>query len=189
MLQSSKSIYWCSGPTLTASLLLYKINLSCVCFPSLARRAQDDTFLCKGCALHSPGQQPTVSQTPATVAHGAESSSPSRTQPTHPSPADAEGGSSSSSACHSNDLWTLCLKATGALINTQECESLACTLHLFCQHHPSTQMRACRECTALLGSLEVKPLAAMGHWLSIVTHFPFILAHEPLDLFLHSMET
>lgn len=118
MLQSSKSIYWCSGPTLTASLLLYKINLSCVCFPSLARRAQDDTFLCKGCALHSPGQQPTVSQTPATVAHGAESSSPSRTQPTHPSPADAEGGSSS--PCHSNDLWTLCLKATGALINTQE---------------------------------------------------------------------
>lgn len=104
MLQSSKSIYWCSGPTLTASLLLYKINLSCVCFPSLARRAQDDTFLCKGCPLHSPGQQPTVSQTPATVAHGAESSSPSRTQPTHPSPADAEGGSSSSSACHSNDL-------------------------------------------------------------------------------------
>lgn len=98
-----------------------------------------------------------------------------------------KGGSSS--PCPSNNLWTLCLKAIGALVNIQESVDplIVHYISFASMTHPHEWEPA--ECTALLGSLEVKPLAAMGHWLSIVTHFPFILAHEPLDLFLHSMET
>lgn len=48
-------------------------------------------------------------------------------------------------------------------------------------------MRALGECTELLGSLEAKPLAAVGRWLSIVTHFSFILAQDSIDWFIPAL--
>lgn len=103
----------------------------------------------------------------------------------------------SSSPCHNNNskYVFVCVRANRSIVQHQACinketngfGSPLLALHLFCQHQPPHRWEPTESARNCWDHLRQSHQLPWGTDFPIVNHFPFILAHEPINWFIPAL--